>query len=144
MNVIIRVVLRKGAVLVKYKSSKQRDMIVEYLNKVDGHVTAEEIFKNMNEDGQKISLATVYRNLNILVEMNEIKKIAHPTLGYQYDKTCRPHYHLHCIKCNRILDLNIPYLEDWNEQIQAQTGLTIQSHTMMAEGICADCMKKHD
>ena len=137
-------VLREGAVLVKYKSSKQRDMIVEYLNKVDGHVTAEEIFKNMNEDGQKISLATVYRNLNILVEMKEIRKIAHPSEGVQYDKTNRPHYHLHCIKCNRILDLNIPYLEEWNEKIHAQTGLEIKSHTMMAEGICADCAKKHD
>ena len=126
----------------KYKSSKQRDMIVEYLNKVDGHVTAEEIFKNMNEDGQKISLATVYRNLNILVDMHEIKKIPHPTEGYQYDKTCRPHYHLHCIKCDRILDLDIPYLEEWNEKIQAQTGLEIKSHSMMAEGICADCAKK--
>ncbi len=41
-------------------------------------------------DGNKISLATVYRNLNILVEMNEIKKIAHPVEGYQYDKTSHP------------------------------------------------------
>ena len=43
----------------KRKSSKQRDMILNYLKTIDGHVTAEEVFKNMNEDGNKISLATV-------------------------------------------------------------------------------------
>ena len=126
----------------KRKSSKQRDMILNYLKTIDGHVTAEEVFKNMNEDGNKISLATVYRNLNILVEMNEIKKIAHPVEGYQYDKTSHPHYHLHCVRWDRILDLDIPYMDEWNHQMEAQTGLLIRTHNMMAEGICKDCLKK--
>ena len=87
------------------KSSKQRDMILNYMKQIDGHVTPEQVFQEMNAGGQKISLATIYRNLNILCEMHEVKKIAHPIDGYQYDKTCKPHYHLHCIKCDRILDL---------------------------------------
>ncbi|MEF9967486.1 MAG: transcriptional repressor, partial [Longicatena sp.] len=85
------------------KSSKQRDLILNYMKQIDGHVSAEQVFKDLNTNEQKISLATIYRNLNILVEMNEIKKIAHPIEGYQYDKTCIPHYHLHCIKCDRIV-----------------------------------------
>ena len=75
------------------KSSKQRDMIMNYMHGTCEHVSAEQIFKDLNASGQKISLATVYRNLNILVEMNEIKKIAHSNEGYRYDITCRPHYH---------------------------------------------------
>ena len=47
----------------KRKSSRQRDMIMAYLMSVNGHPTAEEIFKNMNAQGIQISLATVYRNL---------------------------------------------------------------------------------
>lgn len=124
------------------KSSKQRDMILEYMQGIEGHVSAEQVFQNMNEHGQKISLATVYRNLNILCEMNEIKKIAHPIDGYQYDKTCKPHYHLHCTQCNRIFDLDIPYLSSVNEEIERQTGLSIKTHTMMAEGICEECLAK--
>lgn len=126
----------------KRKSSKQRDMILNYLKAIDGHVTAEEIFKNMNDDGQSVSLATVYRNLNILVEMNEIKKIAHPIEGYQYDKTSKPHYHMHCVKCDRILDLEIPYKDKLNLEIEKQIGLPIKTHDMMVEGICEDCFKK--
>lgn len=126
----------------KRKTSRQRDMIMDYMKQIDGHVTAEIIFNEMNEHGQTISLATVYRNLNILVEMNEIKRISHPIEGYQYDKTCVPHYHLHCSKCDRILDLDLPYMFEFNEKIAAHTGLPIDTHNMMVEGICEDCLKK--
>lgn len=50
LRAIMRTVLKKGAVPMKRKSSKQRDMILNYLKTIDGHVTAEEVFKNMNED----------------------------------------------------------------------------------------------
>lgn len=126
----------------KYKSSKQRDMIMNYLQQIHGHVSAEEIFKNMNNDGQKISLATVYRNLNILCEMNEIRKIAHPVDGYQYDKTSRPHYHMHCVKCDNIIDLEVPYMEELNKMLEKDSDVKILSHNIMAEGICKDCLKK--
>ena len=59
-----------------YKSSKQRDVILEYMRNMSGHVSAEELFEQLNEGEHKISLATVYRNLNILADMKEIKKIA--------------------------------------------------------------------
>ena len=126
-----------------YKSSKQRDLIMNYMKQINGHVTAEQIFNDLNANGTKISLATVYRNLNILCDLHEIKKIAHPIEGYQYDKTCKPHYHLHCIKCYRILDLDIPYKEDFNKEMSEATGLPITTHDMMVEGICEDCLKKH-
>lgn len=115
---------------------------MNYMKQMSGHVTAEQIFNDLNANGTKISLATVYRNLNILCDMHEIKKIAHPIEGYQYDKTCKPHYHLHCIKCDRILDLDIPYKEDFNKEMSEATGLPITTHDMMVEGICKDCLKK--
>lgn len=125
-----------------YKSSKQRDLILNYMKNLHGHVTAEQIFQDLNNDDTKISLATVYRNLNILCDMNEIKRIAHPIDGYQYDKTCKPHYHLHCIKCDRILDLDIPYKEEYNQEMSELCGLPITTHDMMVEGICKDCLDK--
>lgn len=64
------------------KSSKQRDRIMEFLASAEGHLTAEEIYKNMKEQGEPISLATVYRNLGILEEQHKIRKIAHPQDGY--------------------------------------------------------------
>jgi len=117
-------------------------MIMNYMYGACEHVSAEQIFKDLNASGQKISLATVYRNLNILVEMNEIKKIAHSNEGYRYDITCRPHYHLHCIKCDRIVDLEIPYDEELQRMLIAKSGLAISSHSVMAEGVCEKCAGK--
>lgn len=77
------------------KRSKQRDKILEYMKQISAHITPEQIHTALNQYGNHISLATVYRNLDVLTQMNEIKKIAHPINGYVYDRTTKPHYHLH-------------------------------------------------
>ena len=128
----------------KRKASRQRDMILEYLMSVNGHPTAEEIFKNMNAQGIQISLATVYRNLGILEEMHKIRRVAHPEDGYCYDRTSRPHHHLHCIRCGKIYDLPFPYEEAFNAQLMSRSGVEIFSHSIMAEGICEHCRKETD
>ena len=128
--------------MIKRKSSKQRDMILAYMKTIEGHVSAEEVYKNMKEAGMDVSLATIYRNLNILTEMNEIKRIAHTVDGYQYDKTSKPHYHLHCTKCNRLFDLDMSYMEELNKKLEEEGHVKITSHSIMAEGICEECRKK--
>lgn len=124
------------------KSSKQRDRIMDYLSSVDGHLTAEEIYKNMKEQGEQISLATIYRNLGILEEMNLIRKVAHPQEGYCYDKTAIPHHHLHCVCCDKIYDLKMPYDATLNDQIAQLSGAVVYSHTITVEGICPQCQKE--
>lgn len=128
----------------KRKTSRQREMILDYLMSVNGHPTAEEIFKNMNAKGTQISLATVYRNLGILEEMHKIRRVAHPEEGYCYDRTSRPHHHLHCIRCNQIYDLPLPYEDALNARIASQCGMTVFSHSIMAEGICEHCRRETD
>lgn len=124
------------------KQSKQRDLVLNYMKQITGHVSAEEVFDGLNKDGKSVSLATVYRNLNILTQLHEIKKIAHPVNGYVYDKTCDPHYHLHCVECDELYDFPYPYMEHMNEDMQNQTGWTIHSHNTTFEGICPVCAKK--
>lgn len=124
-----------------YKSSKQRELVLGYMKNVEGHVSAEQIFNDLNASMQ-ISLATVYRNLNILVEMNEIKKLAHPTYGYVYDKTCNPHYHFHCVKCNELSDLDTGYLDQLNH-LAEKNGFDVDSHTILFTGTCQKCQKRN-
>lgn len=138
---ILRIVLKIGVGTMIYKSSKQRELVLGYMKNVEGHVSAEQIFHDLSTM-TSISLATVYRNLNILVEMNEIKKLAHPTYGYVYDKTCNPHYHFHCVKCNELSDLDTSYLEEIN-QIAEKCGLDVVSHTILFTGTCQKCQKKN-
>lgn len=124
------------------KQSKQRDLVLAYMKQIQGHVSAEQVFDDLNKDGKNVSLATVYRNLNILSEMHEIKRIAHPVNGYVYDKTCKPHYHLHCLKCDDLYDFPYPYIEKLDDQMQEATGWNVQAHNTVFEGICPECAKK--
>ena len=123
------------------KSSKQRDRIMDFLQQADGHLTAEEIYKNLQAQGEQISLATVYRNLGVLEELNKICRVAHPHDGYCYDKTTVPQHHLHCIRCNRLIDIDLPYDASLNARIAEQTGAEVVSHSITAEGICEHCRK---
>ena len=107
------------------KSSKQRDRIMDFLQQADGHLTAEEIYKNLQAQGEQISLATVYRNLGVLEELNKIRRVAH----------------LHCIRCNRLIDIDLPYDASLNARIAEQTGAEVVSHSITAEGICEHCRK---
>lgn len=126
------------------KQSKQRDIVLNYMKQIKGHVSAEQVFDDLNKDEKTVSLATVYRNLNILVQMNEIKKIAHPVYGYVYDKTCDPHYHLHCVVCDQLYDFPYPYMLELDDKMEKNTGLKVYSHNTIFEGVCESCAKnKH-
>ena len=126
------------------KQSKQRDLVLNYMKQIHGHVSAEEVYDALNQSGNPISLATVYRNLDILSQMNEIKKIAHPVNGYVYDKTAEPHYHLHCVCCNRLFDAPNAYVKKLDTAMNEQSGWHIYSHSILFEGVCPKCSNKAD
>lgn len=126
------------------KQSKQRGLVLHYMKQINGHVSAEQVFEALNQNGKCISLATVYRNLDILSEMNEIKKIAHPVNGYVYDKTAEPHYHLYCVKCDRLFDAPNSYVGKLDMAMKSQSGWEIYSHSILFEGVCPTCAGKTD
>lgn len=124
-----------------YKSSKQRDIILDYMKQIDGHVSAEQLFAQLNKVDTKVSLATVYRNLNILSEMKEIKKIALPD-GYVYDKTCKPHYHFYCTSCNTLYDLSSAYDKNLDVRADRESMIgCVDGHELTFKGICKNCIK---
>lgn len=124
------------------KSSKQRDIILALVKSSHHHYTPNEIFQELNDKGEKISLATVYRNLNVLFEMGLIDRIILPDEKVVYDQNTGHHYHLYCSRCNQIFDLPVDYLIKLDEVIKEKSGLTIESHDLIANGICPTCANK--
>lgn len=122
-----------------YKNSKQRELIMNYMHGLHGHVKAEEIFESLNKEDKKISLATVYRNLGILEKMHEIKKIALPHDGFVYDKTCEPHYHFYCERCNTLYDIEMPYELELNTRVQDHR---VSDHEIVFKGVCKNCTQE--
>ena len=87
------------------KYSRQRETIRNHLTGRMDHPTAEMIYTALKEEDPKLSLGTVYRNLALLTEQGEIRKIQTANGPDRYDGNRTEHYHFLCRKCCQIFDL---------------------------------------
>ena len=121
--------------------SKQRNLIYETLCGVKTHPTVEEIFNSVKKIQDKISLSTVYRNLEQLHSEGLILKLEIPGEVERYDANISKHYHAKCNSCNKIIDIYTECTNDLNNNIQKDTGMEILSHEITFNVICSDCNK---
>lgn len=119
--------------------TKQRQLILEIIQNSMEHLTADDIFIKAKEKMPSIAVGTVYRNLGLMVEAGEIKKLPQPSGPDRYDKSIKPHEHLCCSKCGNFLDLPDLELKPYIEQ---KAGIEVESYELHIEGICSECLKK--
>lgn len=124
------------------KHSKQREAIKTFLAGTLEHPTADQVYMYVREEFPNISLGTVYRNLNLLAEIGEIIKITTPDGADRFDGCTRPHYHVQCTKCGRLINLEIPKQMPFEEMAEKHFEGKIQSHDAMFFGICDRCLKE--
>ena len=123
--------------------SRQREIILETLKEVNIHPTAEELYKLVNRKYPKISKSTVYRNINILVESNVIRKIKMLSGADRFDYICKEHYHAICEKCGKVFDFDYSFnKEELKEIIKNQTGIMTDADNIAIYGICEECNSK--
>ena len=87
------------------RNTRQRTLILETLHALGNHPTADEIFESVRQSLPRISLSTVYRNLEFLAKSGHIRKLEMGGLPVRFDSTVAPHFHIRCISCNRVDDL---------------------------------------
>lgn len=132
------------------KVTEQRLAVLTALSqRTDSHLTAEEIYDLVRVSSPKIGLATVYRTIQVLLELNIIDRIClddgcvRYELGHIYENTdSHHHHHLICVKCGRVMSFQGDLLEEFEQKMEEQTGFWIQDHDVKLYGYCADCLKK--
>ena len=108
------------------------------------HPTAEVIYQHVKEDYPKISLGTVYRNLTLLVEIGDIRKISTGDGTDHFDADTSAHSHYHCKCCHRLMDLEVtPSVEQILAASSAGLG-TIETASLLFTGVCKDCVIEQD
>ena len=91
---------------IKRRKSKQREAILRVIRGTNIHPTADWIYDQVRKEIPSISLGTVYRNLNLLIDEGLVKELnLYGTSSARYDANLDPHYHFICLKCNSIYDL---------------------------------------
>jgi len=125
----------------KFRRSRQRESILELLKSTKTHPTASWIYDKLKIEFPRLSLGTVYRNLNILTQQGLINKIDCGSTFDRYEARNHPHYHFICEQCGSIFDLNTPVMKNLNNRVSELENITIKRHMIEFFGLCEKCKK---
>lgn len=121
------------------KYSRQRESIKACLMARRDHPTADALYTSIRQQFPNISLGTVYRNLNLLVELGEIQKFSCGDGTDHFDYDTSPHYHFICKACGKIVDLSMKTDVNLEKSACEYVDGTIEGHTVFFYGTCANC-----
>lgn len=123
----------------KLSNTSQRRVIMEELRKLKCHPTADELYCIVKQRMPKISLATVYRNLGLLADAGEIRRIELAGRQNRYDGDTSIHYHLRCRKCGAVEDLHIDRSKSLNRDLEGMLSGRISDVKVEFDGYCIPC-----
>ncbi len=122
----------------------QRQIILEELEKVTSHPTANEVYDMVRKRLPRIGLGTVYRNLELMAETGIILKIEVGGTQKRFDATTHPHYHIRCISCGKVEDIEIPVMADIDQAAAELSQYQVLGHHIEFSGVCSTCNGAED
>ena len=125
----------------KNRNTIQRALVLEAVNTLQSHATADEIYEAIAKEHPTVSKATVYRNLNLLSQMGEIRKMEMPSGPDRFDHRCHDHCHVRCEKCGRVFDVDMDYVSGLEKGIRDAHGFAFTGYDILFRGICPECRK---
>ena len=125
----------------RLRMTRQRRVILEELRKQNIHPTADLLYEMVRKRMPKISLGTVYRNLEILTALGEIQTLEISGSQKRYDGIPQKHYHIRCVHCGRMDDAPIAPLNSLEDELYGATVYTIMGHRLEFIGLCAECSR---
>ena len=126
----------------KRRYSVQREKIYNLIKENNTHPTALWLYDHLKQDIPTLSLGNLYRNLNILIEDNRVRRRVFRDGVEHFDAVLKRHHHFICEECSEITDILIPLDENIVEVIQDKTNHRVNSHTIQFYGICNKCKEK--
>jgi len=125
-----------------FRITPQRLLVLRILAESEGHPTVEQIYAQVRTEFPTTSLATVYKTIALLKELNEVLELGFPDGSNRYDGNKPfPHPHVICTKCKKITDPDLVDLDDLSQEMSRKTGYRISSHRLDFFGLCPDCQR---
>ncbi len=117
----------------------QAALVLEAVNKLQSHATADEVYQEIVREHPHISRGTVYRNLNRLAQAGEIRKIELSGGADRFDHLCHDHCHVRCEKCGRVFDVDMEFVSGLEKNIRDLHGFQFTGYDIIFRGICPAC-----
>lgn len=126
------------------RNTIQREIVRQAVLRLQSHPTADEVYKEVAKVHPTISRTTVYRDLRDLCEQGVISRLIIPGSPDRFDHLTGNHFHVRCMFCGRIEDVDIDYVEEHPEPtifVKDSHGFRITGHSIVFDGVCPDCDK---
>jgi len=133
---------RKQLVKKGYKwTGQRRDIITNLFNDSSRHISAEELHGILQKQELEIGLATVYRTLELMVEVGLAHKLQFGDGRSRFELADDEHHHHHlvCNKCGSIYEVSMDLLEQLEHKIEVDYNFTILGHHLKFYGLCSNC-----
>lgn len=121
------------------RMTQSRKAILAALSGTKGHPTADEVYLMVRERLPRVSLATVYRNLDLLAREGLIRTLAEAGELRRYDGMVDEHHHIRCSVCGRVDDIELAEPEEIRRSLVDGRGYDVQGYTLCFVGVCARC-----
>jgi len=124
------------------RNTLQRQIILDTIRSHDAHLSAEELYLEIQKEHPIVGKSTVYRNLRQLVEDGVVmQKVMKGVV--RYDKETGVHHHFLCDVCGKIIDVALDCEEDLCNMIKSKYGFEVKRHETEFFGTCSDCATAH-
>ncbi len=123
--------------------SKKRQAIIDCLKNTNEHPNAEWVYNRLKPEFPDLSIGTVYRNINELLEDGELVCVSVVNNKERYDAFTKPHTHAICSGCGKIIDVfDVSVPQNMIDDAQNITGFKIDYSKLQFVGLCDECSKK--
>lgn len=126
------------------KATRQRDLIVEALARAKGHLTVEQIVTDVRRQDARVSQATVYRTMRLLVEcgLASARQFGDGQTLYEIAGERNHHDHLICTRCKTIIEFENDRIEHLQDSVAKRHGFLVTHHKMELYGLCKQCREE--
>ena len=127
-----------------FRITPQRLAVLKILAEDQTHPSVSQVYNEVKRAFPTTSLATVYKTVILLKELNEVLELGFPDGSNRYDGAKPfPHPHMICTGCKKIMDPELISLRDLNNEMSRKTGYKIVYHRLDFFGLCPECQKKN-
>ena len=125
------------------RMTSQREIILKELQNSRQHLTADELYERVKKFMPRISLATVYRNLETLSEAGIIGKLEISGRQKRFDYDVSEHDHIYCVQCHRVDNITLDRDVVESKSFSSNIGYKVTGYRVEFAGLCPNCQKKN-
>jgi Fur family ferric uptake transcriptional regulator len=124
-----------------FRMTSQRQVIMDEFAKSKTHLSADEVYRKVRRRLPRVSLGTVYRNLELLSGHGIIRKVEYAGKQKLFDGDMSNHYHLKCTQCGILVDIPVEKVFIDFKALEQQDDFCITGHDLKIFGVCDTCRK---